>query len=91
MKCSREMLIKRHLQFNGECIEILYMNVAKENQSRALRFMDTLIKLLNSRGHRFESGKNGTGSVFFSEGVEIEISLREALKRKTARASEEIT
>jgi hypothetical protein len=55
------------------------IRVEKNNRERALRFMDTLTKLLRYRGHTL-SKKYGYDCVLI-DGIYIEIDLREASKR----------
>jgi hypothetical protein len=57
----------------------LNIRVSKDNISRALRFMDTLIKLLHERGHLIENKYDKTYVLIFEQ--KIEISLKEKLKR----------
>ena len=61
-------------QYNG-----LDISVSSKNIGRALRFMDTLIKLLRLRGHEIIVRNRETYAVI--EGQEIQITLREKLKR----------
>ncbi|MEL1254121.1 hypothetical protein AAEO57_10065 [Flavobacterium sp. DGU38] len=61
--------------------EVLYLNVEIKNIPRALLFMDALIKLLQYRGHSFEKNTDKTGVVLIHKEIEIEIDLREGLKR----------
>lgn len=58
---------------------ILPIRVEKNNEERALRFMDTLIKLIRHRGH--DIIKNNFETIAVVDGVKIEIDLREATKR----------
>jgi hypothetical protein len=60
---------------------ILHLNVAPQNIPRALRLMNALIKLLKYRGHRFEQNPYKTGIIFMKNEIEIDLNLREALKR----------
>jgi hypothetical protein len=57
----------------------LTIRVSKDNVSRALRFMDTLIKLLRRRGHIVENKYDKTYIIII--GQKIEVSLKEKLKR----------
>lgn len=61
---------------NGETLNIV---VNKNELSRALRFMDTLIKALRKRGHEFRAVYNEFR--IFYEGQEFEIWLKEKMKR----------
>lgn len=58
--------------------ERLSISVAKENLSRALRFMDTFIKVMRNRGHTFIV-ENGTHVVINEE--KVSLCLRELSKR----------
>lgn len=64
-------------------LEILNINVSKENLIRALQFMDSLIKLIQYRGHHFIKGLDGVDTILFKNGNEIKVDLREAQKRIT--------
>ncbi len=55
--------------------------VTPNNINRALRFMDTVIKLLRRRGHVVTIKNNSTYAIV--EGEEIQIKLREKIKRET--------
>ena len=57
---------------------IIRIEVAKENIPRALRFMDTLVKLIKQRGHKIEF--NSSTYVNIKE-QRIKIRFREILKR----------
>lgn len=64
-------------------LEILDLNVSKENLNRALLFMNALIKLIQYRGHEFRKGLDGLDTIVFKNENEIKIDLREAQKRIT--------
>ena len=57
------------------------IKVAPQNIARALRFMDTFIKAIRSRGHDIKLGYQQTYVVI--EGEEIAINFRERLKKIT--------
>jgi len=57
---------------------IFYIDVSKENVPKALRFLDSFIKLLELRGHQI---KTSDGSKVFVNGETINIRCREILKR----------
>ncbi len=59
---------------------LISIKAAPENVGRALRFMDTLIKVLKARGHDVYVRSDSTYA--FIEKEEIKISLRETLKRE---------
>lgn len=61
--------------------DILPIYVEKNSLDRALRFFDTLIKLLKYRGHSIKKGKYGYGTVAFIDGIEIRLYLRETARR----------
>lgn len=56
----------------------LSISVSPQNVSRAIRFMDTFIKLLHERGHKVVEDN---GSYVIIEDEKLEISLREKMKR----------
>jgi hypothetical protein len=58
--------------------KILDITVAPKNIGRALRFMNTFIKLLRDRGHDVKITENGTCPIVFGE--EIIICLQEKLR-----------
>lgn len=60
-------------------IEILPISVEKNNQKRALLFMDTLIKLMKYRGHSVVKEQHETN--FEINGIRMPFRLREATKR----------
>ncbi|WP_289659038.1 hypothetical protein [Flavobacterium panacagri] len=70
---------------------ILDLNVSVDSINRALLFMDAFIKLIEYRGHKFGKSEDGFDTVFFSNGIEIKVDLREALKRITANGLRETT
>jgi len=57
---------------------IIDITVAPKNIQRALRFMDSLIKLLKTKGHDVRITNNGTCAIVFDE--EITICLQEKLR-----------
>lgn len=59
--------------------ESLNVNVSKEQLSRALRLMDTLIKALHLRGHRVITSRHNTKVNI--KGQDVPIGLREKTKR----------
>jgi hypothetical protein len=60
-------------------VDVLFFKVSKELKQRALIFMDSLIKLLKYRGHNVQIGRYDIEAVV--DGIEIQLYLREALKR----------
>lgn len=60
-------------------IQWLNIRVEPENQKRALLFMNALINLLSYRGHTIKVTDSETFAVV--DGIEINVSLREATKR----------
>jgi hypothetical protein len=63
---------------------IIYpIRVEKNNRERALRFMDTFTKLIRYRGHTISKEYDDTGVLI--DGIFIEIDLREASKRVSAK------
>ncbi len=59
--------------------ESLNVNVSKEQLSRALRLMDTLIKALRLRGHQINTSRHNT--IININGQDVPIGLREKTKR----------
>lgn len=74
---------------DNDFLEILNLNVSNKSVNRALLFMNAFIKLLEFRGHQLRKNNNGSDSIFFTNGIEIEIDLREALKRITIEGKRE--
>ncbi|MCP2025240.1 hypothetical protein L1276_000380 [Flavobacterium sp. HSC-32F16] len=72
-------------------VKVLNLNVTKKNIPRALRFMDAFIKLLEYRGHQFEKGADGTGFIRMNGEIEIDIYLREALKRIPPKRNDDMS
>ncbi|MCR4029797.1 MULTISPECIES: hypothetical protein [Flavobacterium] len=70
---------------------VLDLNVSIDSINRALLFMNAFIKLIEYRGHKFGKSEHGLDTVFFSNGIEIKVDLREALKRITANGLRETT
>lgn len=60
---------------------ILNIRVSYRNISRALKFMDALIKLLRARGHDLKNEYGNTYTIVF--GGQIEVCIREKLKFDT--------
>lgn len=61
-------------------VNVLDIRVAPKNVGRALRFMDTLIKALELRGHTVKNVNNKTYAVI--NGRDTEISFKERLKKE---------
>lgn len=59
-------------------IDVLSIDASKENEPRAYRIMDTIIKLIRSRNHSITISNNVTYAVVFGE--KIKIRLRERKK-----------
>lgn len=59
--------------------DLLNITVSKDSIFRALRFMDTFIKVIEKRGHEIKIRHDTTYIVI--QGEEIKLSLREKLKR----------
>lgn len=75
---------KKNRNYKEQDPDVLFLNVDDAHMSRALRFMDTLIKLLQYRGHDFIKNRYGA-TVAVVDGIEIELYLREATKRIPAK------
>ena len=67
--------------------EQLNMSMSKKNLSRSLRFMDTLLKAINARGHSVETRHRYTNFIVFKESIEV--SFREKTKRVENKDSTE--
>ncbi len=82
---SKTQMYWDHAELNkNENLEqkgILHLNVAQKNIHRALLFMDSLIKLLEYRGHYFAKSIDDRDIILMNGEIEIDIHLREALKR----------
>lgn len=63
----------------------LDIKVARANIPRALRFMDTLIKILRKRGHGIEMRNDKTCVLI--DGQDIEIRLREKLRKEIVKGT----
>lgn len=72
-------LYKKHGWRSDYKKDVLSISVEEKNKNRALRIMNSLIKLLKYRGHSITKNYNGTVAVV--DNVEIELYLREATKR----------
>jgi hypothetical protein len=76
---------QRYIRSGGDCLRttndaLLDITVAPKNINRALIFMDSVIKLLRTRGHDVIINSNGTCAIIFGE--EITICLQEKLRIK---------
>lgn len=60
---------------------LIEVNVTTANLGRALRFLDTFIKVLKARGHEMKIKNSEV--VFIIENDEYELAIREKLKRST--------
>jgi len=60
----------------------LNITVTRDNISRALRFMDTFIMIIEKRGHKISSNNN---SCLLIQGESIEIRLSEKLRREPTK------
>lgn len=74
---------QRYVRSGGDCLRttnggLLDITVAPKNINRALIFMDSVIKLLRTRGHDIIINNNGTCAIIFGE--EITICLQEKLR-----------
>ncbi|EDP97372.1 hypothetical protein U8527_03435 [Kordia algicida OT-1] len=59
--------------------DVLNIEVSKSNVKRALKFLDTLIKLLKKRGHEIKIDNGKTYAIINNE--ELELRCRETIKR----------
>ena len=69
-----------------ENIDRVGIYVEENNLDRALRIMDTFIKLLRHRGHSFRRDRNNYGPHIVVNDVEFYFHLREAQKRIPGKA-----
>lgn len=78
---TKEYWDKRHKDrfYYDHSLFILPIRVEQRNEDRALRFMDTLIKLIRHRGH--DIIRRNFETIVVVDNIEIEIDLREANKR----------
>ncbi len=78
---TKEYWDRRHKDrfYYDHSLFILPIRVERRNEDRALRFMDTLIKLIRHRGH--DIIKRNFETIVVVDDIEIEIDLREANKR----------
>ncbi|MFB3386663.1 hypothetical protein [Flavobacterium sp. LAR06] len=67
--------------FMDEKIDMISIYVEKNNFNRALRIMDTFIKLLRYRGHSFRRDRNNRGPRIVVNDVEFHFQIREKNKR----------
>lgn len=65
----------------NEIIDTVSIYVQEENYNRALRIMDTFIKLLRFRGHSFRRDINNYGPKIVAYDVEFSFNIREKNKR----------
>jgi hypothetical protein len=72
---------KKEQYYWNDKIDIVSISVQNEHLDRALRIMDTFIKLLRYRGHTFRRDRNNYGPMIVVKDVEFYFSLREAQKR----------
>ncbi len=72
---------KKEQYYRNDKVDIVSISVQNEHLDRALRIMDTFIKLLRYRGHTFRRDRNNYGPMIVVKDVEFYFSLREAQKR----------
>jgi hypothetical protein len=72
---------KKERYYWNDKIDSVSISVQDEHLDRALRIMDTFIKLLRFRGHTFRRDRNNRGPLIVVKEVEFHFSLREAQKR----------
>lgn len=80
---TKEVLLKRknNTYYRDEKIDTIGVYVEEENYSRALRIMDTFIKLLRYRGHTFKRDRNNWGPRIIIREIEFSFHIREVQKR----------
>ncbi len=72
---------KKERYYWNDKIDSVSISVQDAHLDRALRIMDTFIKLLRYRGHTFRRDRNNYGPMIFVKDVEFYFSLREVQKR----------
>lgn len=72
---------KKERYYWNDKIDSVSISVQDAHFDRALRIMDTFIKLLRFRGHTFRRDRNNRGPLIVVKDVEFYFSLREAQKR----------
>lgn len=72
---------KKDRYYRNEKLDYVYINVHEANFPRALRIMDTFIKLLRYRGHIFRRDRNNWGPNIVVKDVDFNFHLREVQKR----------
>ena len=72
---------KKERYYWNDKIDSVSISVQDAHLDRALRIMDTFIKLLRFRGHTFRRDRNNRGPQIVVKDVEFYFSLREAQKR----------
>jgi hypothetical protein len=72
---------KKEQSYRNDKVDIVSIGVQNEHLDRAIRIMDTFIKLLRYRGHTFRRDRNNYGPMIVVKDVEFYFSLREAQKR----------
>jgi hypothetical protein len=80
---TKEVHLKRknNTYHRDEKIDTIGVYVEEENYSRALRIMDTFIKLLRYRGHTFKRDRNNWGPRIIIREIEFPFHIREVQKR----------
>ncbi len=80
---TKELYSKRKYgsYYWNEKIDSVSIDVEDANFNRALRIMDTFIKLLRYRGHSFRRDRNNRGPHIIAKDVEFSFRLREMQKR----------
>ena len=75
----------RYSRGYNESKEYLHMDVSKENIDRSLRFMDTFIKAIKQRGHKFIH--EGWNSYVIICEQKINVRIRESYKRVVVKGA----
>lgn len=80
---TKQLYSKRKNEFYywDEKIDSVSIDVEDANFNRALRIMDTFVKLLRYRGHSFRRDRNNRGPRIIAKDVEFSFRLREMQKR----------
>lgn len=72
---------KKDPYYRNDKVDKVWISVENVNKDRALRFLDTFIKLLRYRGHTFKRDINDWGPDIIINGIKFPFRLREANKR----------
>lgn len=72
---------KKERYYRNDRLDYVSINVDETNWDRALRIMDTFIKLIRYRGHSFKRDRNNWGPKIAIRDIEFPFHIREVQKR----------